>query len=115
MSAWYRSTGEPVLATFIKASTDFSKGNYLAGCLMIESAASKGLTEPYPPDPALAYHWGAALTFNVAGAGECLQAVRTKNSAVLRSAVSYITDGAYQIGDSATAIRALEGPARAQP
>ncbi len=112
MSAWYRNTGQPVLAAFIKAGTDFSKGQYLAGCSLIEAVASKGLTAPYPPDPALAYHWGAALTFNVAGAGECIQAVQEKNSAVLRSAVAYITDGVDQIGDSTAAIKALEGAGR---
>jgi hypothetical protein len=50
------------------------------------------------------------LTFNITGAGECLQAQREKDSSVLRSAAGYITDGAGQIGDSAHAIEALEGP-----
>ena len=49
------------------------------------------------------------MTFNITGAGECLQAQREKNSSVLRSAAGYITDGAGQIGDSASAIAALEG------
>jgi hypothetical protein len=115
MSAWYRHTGEPVLAAFVRAGTDFSKGQYLAGCSVIESVAANGLREPYPPDAALAYHWGAALTFNVTGAGECVQAVGAKDSALLRSAVDYITDGADQIGDGLTAIKALEGADRAQP
>ena len=110
LAAWYRSTGEPVLASFIKADTDLAKGQYTAGCSMIESVASRALSSPYPPDPALAYHWGAALTFNITGAGECLQAQREKDSSVLRSAAGYITDGAGQIGDSAHAIEALEGP-----
>ncbi|MGA3218852.1 MAG: hypothetical protein ABSE77_07220 [Acidimicrobiales bacterium] len=109
-SAWYHRTGEPVLASLIQADTDLSKGQYTEGCSMIESVASKGLAQPYPPDPALAYHWGAALTFNITGAGECLQAQREKNSSVLRSAAGYITDAAGQIGDSASAIQALEGP-----
>jgi hypothetical protein len=111
-SAWYHRTGEPVLASLIQADTALSKGQYTAGCSMIESVASRGLTEPYPPDPALAYHWGAALTFNITGAGECLQAQREKNSSVLRSAAGYITDGAGQIGDSASVIAALEGHSR---
>ena len=115
MSAWYRDTGEPVLAAFLNAGTDFSKGQYLAGCTVIESVATRGLAEPYPPDPALAYHWGAALTFNVAGAGECIQAVKEKNSALLRSAVGYITDGARHIRDSTEVVKALGGAGRTQP
>lgn len=110
MSAWYNRTGEPVFNAFIKADIDFAKGQDLAGCSTLESVASRGLTQPYPPDPALAYHWGAALTFNVAGAGECLQALREKNAAALRSAAGYITAGADQIGTSAAAIKALEQP-----
>ena len=112
LAAWYRHTGEPVLASLIKADTELAKGQYVAGCSMIESVASRGLTSPYPPDPALAYHWGAALTFNVTGAGECLQAQREKNSSVLRSAAGYITDGARQVGDSTSAIEALGRPGR---
>ncbi len=110
LTTWYRSTGEPVLASLVKADTDLSKGQYVAGCSMIENVASWGLNSPYPPDPALAYHWAAALTFNVTGAGECLQAEREKNSSVLRSAAGYITDGALQVGESTSAIEALAGP-----
>ena len=62
-----------------------------------------------PPDAALAYHWGAALSFNVTGAGECLQAQQEKNSSVLRSAAGYITDGALQVGYSTSDIEAQEG------
>ena len=109
-SAWYRNTGEPVLNSLVQADNDLSRGQYLAGCSIIESVASKGLAQPYPPDPALAYHWAAALTFNITGAGECLQAQRQKNSSVLRSAAVYITDGSGQLRDSASAIQALEGP-----
>ncbi len=109
-SAWYRETGEPVLNSLVLADNDLSRGQYLAGCSIIESVASKGLEQPYPPDPALAYHWGAALTFNITGAGECLQAQREKNSSVLRSAAVYITDGSGQLRDSASAIQALDGP-----
>ena len=106
-SAWYRSTGEPLLDSLIQADTDLAKGQYVAGCSIIERVASRGLTEPYPPDAALAYHWGAALTFNITGAGECLQAQREKNSSVMRSAAGYITDGAGQISESVSAIKAL--------
>ena len=69
LAAWYRNTGEPVLGSLVQADNDLSKGQYQAGCSMIESVASKALAQPYPPDPALAYHWGAALTFNITGAG----------------------------------------------
>jgi hypothetical protein len=115
MSAWYTRTGAAVLTAFAKAGNDFAKGQDLAGCQTIESAASKGLTEPYPPDAALAYHWGAALTFNVAGAGQCVQALRDKDSAALRSAAGYITDGAYQMRDGTAAVKALERKALERP
>lgn len=107
-SAWYRDTGEPVLGSLVRADNDLARGQYLAGCSMIESVASKALAQPYPPDPALAYHWAAALTFNITGAGECLQAQREKNSSLLRSAAGYITDGAGQLSDSTSAIQALK-------
>lgn len=110
MAAWYNRTGAPVFNAFIKAGTDFAKGQDLAGCSTLESAASRGLTQAYPPDAALAYHWGAALTFNVAGAGECLQALREKDTAALRWAAGYITAGADQVGASAAAIKALAQP-----
>jgi hypothetical protein len=107
-SAWYRGTGEPVLGSLVQADNDLARGQYLAGCSMIERVASKALAQPYPPDPALAYHWAAALTFNITGAGECLQAQREKNSSLLRSAAGYITDGAGQLSDSTSAIQALK-------
>ena len=49
-SAWYRNTGEPVLNSLVQADNDLSRGQYLAGCSIIESVASKGLAQPYPPD-----------------------------------------------------------------
>ena len=51
LAAWYRNTGEPVLGSLVQADNDLSKGQYQAGCSMIESVASKALAQPYPPRP----------------------------------------------------------------
>ena len=64
---WYSATGIPVINAVAKASTDFSKGQYVTGCTMFETVASKALTEALPPDATIAFHWGVALGFYIAG------------------------------------------------
>ncbi len=79
---WYSATGIPVINGLAKASTDFSKGQYVTGCTMFETVASKALTEPLPPDATIAFHWGVALGFYIAGGDDCVQGLQADEQVV---------------------------------
>ena len=104
---WYSATGIPVVNGVAKASTDFSKGQYVIGCEMFETVASKALTEPLPPDATIAFHWGVALGFYIAGGDDCVQGLRQADKSLVTAGAKYVNDGAGQMGTVEDEVRAL--------
>jgi hypothetical protein len=104
---WYSATGIPVINAVAKASTDFSKGQYVTGCTMFETVASKALTEALPPDATIAFHWGAALGFYIAGGDDCVQGLQQANKPFVTAGAKYVNDGAAQMGTVEHEVRAL--------
>ena len=106
--AWYASTGGPVITALLAASTDFEKGQNSA-CSMFKSVATGALAKPYPPESWIAFHWGAALAFYVAGGGECVLGIQHKDRASIAAAGSSITDANDQIGEVTAGVKADSG------
>jgi hypothetical protein len=104
---WYSATGIPVVNGLAKASSDFSKGQYVTGCTMFGTVASKALTEPVPPDPTIAFHWGLALGFYIAGGDDCVQGLQQADKSFVTAGAKYVNDGAAQMGTVEREIRAL--------
>jgi hypothetical protein len=104
---WYSATGIPVVNAVAKASTDFSKGQYVTGCTMFETVAFKALTEPMPPDATIAFHWGVALGFYIAGGDDCVQGLQRANKSFVTAGAKYVNDGAAQMGTVEHEVRAL--------
>jgi hypothetical protein len=104
---WYSATGIPVVNGVAKASTDFSKGQYVTGCTMFETVASKALTEPLPPDATIAFHWGAALGFYIAGGDDCVQGLQQADKSFVTAGAKYVNDGAAQMVTIEHEVRAL--------
>jgi hypothetical protein len=104
---WYNATGIPVVNGVAKASTDFSKGQYVTGCTMFETVASKALTEPLPPDATIAFHWGVALGFYIAGGDDCVQGLQQANKSFVTAGAKYVNDGAAQMVTVEHEVRAL--------
>jgi hypothetical protein len=104
---WYSATGIPVVKGLSKASTDFSKGQYVTGCTMFEAVASKALTKPLPPDPTIAFHWGVALGFYIAGGDDCVQGLQQADKSSVAAGAKYVNDGAEQMGTVEKEITAL--------
>jgi hypothetical protein len=104
---WYSATGIPVINAVAKASTDFSKGQYVTGCTMFETVASKALTDPMPPDATIAFHWGVALGFYIAGGDDCVQGLQQANKSFVTAEAKYVNDGANQMGTVEHEVRAL--------
>jgi len=104
---WYSATGIPVINGLAKASTDFSKGQYVIGCTMFETVASKALTEPLPPDATIAFHWGVALGFYIAGGDDCVQGLQQTNKSFVTAGAKYVNDGAAQMVTVEHELRAL--------
>lgn len=102
---WYASTGGPVITALLAASTNFGKGQYSA-CSMFKSVAAGALAKPYPPDPGIAFHWGAALAFYVAGGGECVFGIQHKDPASIAAAGVSITDANDQIRTVTAGVKA---------
>lgn len=106
--SWYKQDAAPLVTAVSNAATDFGKGKYMQACSTQESVASAALTKPSPPVATVAYHWGAAVAFYIAGAGECVQALQHgRNASELNNAASYINDGNTQFDDVTAAINAL--------
>jgi hypothetical protein len=105
VGSWFETTGKAVFATLAQDERAVARDQSVPNCLALESAATKALTKHSPPSPALAYHWASALTFTAVGAGECVQALRQKDTPALRAADHYITEGALQIGYATKAMR----------
>ena len=76
---------------------------------MVKSVATRALAKPYPPDPWIAFHWGAALAFYVAGGGECVFGIQHKDRAWVAASGSSITDANAQIGDVTAGVKADSG------
>ncbi len=104
---WYSATGIPVVNGLAKASTDFSKGQYVTGCTLFGTVASKALTKPLPPDPTIAFHWGAALGFYIAGGDDCVEGLHQSDKSFVAAGAKYVNDGAAQMGTVEHEIRAL--------
>jgi hypothetical protein len=104
---WYSATGIPVVNGVAKASTDFSKGQYVVGCTMFETVASKALTKPLPPDATIAFHWGVALGFYIAGGDDCVQGLEQSDKSLVTAGAKYVNDGAAQMGTVEQEVRAL--------
>jgi len=104
---WYSATGIPVVNGVAKASTDFSKGQYVTGCTMFETVASKALAEPLPPDATIAFHWGVALGFYIAGGDDCVQGLQQANKSFVTAGAKYVNDGAAQMVTVEHEVRAL--------
>jgi hypothetical protein len=104
---WYNATGIPVVNAVAKASTDFSKGQYVTGCTMFETVASKALTKPLPPDATIAFHWGVAMGFYIAGGDDCVQGLQQANKSFVTAGAKYVNDGANQMGTVEQEVRAL--------
>ena len=94
---WYSDTGIPIINGLAKASTDFSKGQYVTGCTMFETVASKALTEPSPPDATIAFHWGIALGFYIAGGDDSVQGLQQADKPFVTAGAKYVNDGATQM------------------
>jgi hypothetical protein len=94
---WYSATGIPVVNAVAKASTDFSKGQYVTGCTMFETVAFKALTEPMPPDATIA----------LAGGDDCVQGLQRANKSFVTAGAKYVNDGAAQMGTVEHEVRAL--------
>jgi hypothetical protein len=104
---WYSATGIPAVNGLAKASTDFSNGQYVTGCTMFETVASKALTEPLPPDATIAFHWGVALGFYIAGGDDCVQGLQQANKSFVTAGAKYVNDGAAQMVTVEHEVRAL--------
>jgi len=104
---WYSATGLPVINGLAKASTDFSKGQYVIGCTMFETVASKALTEPLPADATIAFHWGVALGFYIAGGDDCVLGLQQANKSFVTAGAKYVNDGAAQTVTVEHEVRAL--------
>jgi hypothetical protein len=104
---WYSATGIPVINGLAKASTDFSKGQYVTGCTMFETVASKALTEPSPPDATIAFHWGVALGFYIAGGDDCVQGLKQTNKSFVTAGAKYVNNGAAQMVTVEHEVRAM--------
>jgi hypothetical protein len=104
---WYSATGIGVINGLAKASTDFSKGQYEVGCTMFETVASKALTGPLPPDATIAFHWGAALGFYVAGGDDCVQGLQQADKSFVTAGAKYVNNGAAQMVTIEREVRAL--------
>ncbi len=104
---WYSATGIPVINGLAKASTDFSKGQYVTGCTMFETVASKALTEPSPPDATIGFHWGVALGFYIAGGDDCVQGLQQANKSFVTAGAKYVNGGATQMVSVEHEVRAL--------
>ena len=107
VNAWDHQTGNGFVTAFIEAANAWGKGAHMASCSAFKNTAARALTKPYPPDAVLAYHWGAALAFYLAGGTECVEALKDGNAQVLADGSGYISDANTQLGDLATALNAL--------
>jgi hypothetical protein len=79
----------------------------MTGCKMFGTVASKALTEPLPADPTIAFHWGAALGFYIAGGDDCVQGLQQEDKSFVAAGANYVNDGAGQMGTVEKEIRAL--------
>jgi hypothetical protein len=105
---WYKQDAAPLVTAVSNAATDFTNQKYMLACSSEGHAATVALTKPNPPIASIAYHWGAAVAFYIAGAGECVVAIEHNDNATqLTNAATYLDDGNTQFGDVTTAIKAL--------
>jgi hypothetical protein len=74
---------------------------------MFETVASKALTEPSPPDATIAFHWGVALGFYVAGGDDCVQGLKQTNKSFVAAGAKYVNNGANQMVTVEHEVRAM--------
>lgn len=106
---WYSDTGSPIISVFFKAKADFKKGEYAKSCALYASEAKTALSKPFPPDGQVAFHWGAALAFLMAGGSDCSAAIKHNSAPLLTNGVAYVNDGGDQLATFANEIQALLG------
>jgi len=104
---WDSNYGLAIENALVNAVSVFDKGNVAQACATIAKEGKKGLSDPYPPNSRLAFHWGAAMAFDEIGGTECSAALANPNKTLLNQALNSLSQGQTQLRDFASEVKAL--------